>query len=181
MTGSATSGRGAGRFASIRTWAFTVFLRVFGWFPTPVRRWLVWLGSPHYTVGAICIVRRDDGAFLLVRHSYRAKWGSPGGLSRRGEAPARAAVRETGEEVGLDVEVLGEPAVVVDPRTRRVDVVFLARPSALSSPEDARPTSPEIVAAEWFGPDELPELTRDTAAALAALVRAGRLELDRFG
>jgi 8-oxo-dGTP pyrophosphatase MutT (NUDIX family) len=169
------------RLASVRTRAFTVFLSVFGRLPRQVRRWLVWLGSPHYTVGAICIVRRSDGAFLLVRHSYRGRWGSPGGLSQRGEAPARAAVRETGEEVGLDVEVLGEPAVVVDPRTRRVDVVFLARPSALSSPENARPTSPEIVAAEWFGPGELPELNGDTASAIAALVRAGRLEAELFG
>jgi len=165
---------------SVRTASFALFLSVFGRLPRPVRRWLVWLGSPHYTVGAICIVRRGDGALLLVRHSYRGKWGCPGGLAQRGEVPAQAAVRETKEEVGLSVELVGEPAVVVDPRTRRVDVVHLARPAPDASLDDVRPSSPEIVATEWFAPGELPELSRNAVGALAALVRAGRLDRDDF-
>ena len=33
------------------------------------------------------------GDVLLVRQAYRSRWGVPGGLLQRGEAPARAAVR----------------------------------------------------------------------------------------
>lgn len=171
------SGPGAsGGAAALRTVAYGAFLRVFGVLPRRLRRWLVWAGSPHYTVGAICIVRRDDGDLLLVRHSYWGRWGSPGGLAGRNEPPELTAVRETKEEVGLDVEVVGEPVVVVEPRHRRVDVVHLVRPAPFSALEDVRPTSPEITATEWFAPGALPDLQDDTATALAALIRAGRLE-----
>ncbi len=163
---------------SVRVRAFGAFLRVFGRLPYPLRRWLVWAGSPHYTVGAICIVQREDGATLLVQHSYLGRWGTPGGLTKRGEPPEQAAVRETSEEVGLAVELVGEPAVVVAPRSRRVDVVYLARPSPVASLDDVRPASPEIVTTRWFAPGELPDLQPDTASAIAALLRGGRLPVD---
>ncbi len=104
-------------------------LRVFGALPRRARRVLVRAGSPKYTVGAICIVTRDDGAILLVRHSYYRLWGTPGGLSKRNERPEDAVVRETLEEVNLRVELVGEPVVVVEPMPRRVDVVYAARPA----------------------------------------------------
>jgi len=175
VTSSASSSRPPSD-GSVAQHAYGLFLKVFGALPRPLRRWLVWAGSPHYTVGAICIVRRDDGALLLVRHSYWGRWGAAGGLAGRREAPERTAVREAKEEVGLDVEVVGEPVVVVEPRFNRVDVVFLMRPAPFADLGDVRPTSPEITATEWFQPGELPDLQDDTATALAALVRAGRLE-----
>ena len=77
---------------------------------------------------------------LLVRHTYRQRWGVPGGLLNRGEEPRDAARREALEEVGLRVELVGEPAVVVDPGPRRVDVIFRARPADGADPDDVRPT-----------------------------------------
>lgn len=153
-------------------------LKVFGALPRRVRRVLVRLGSPKYTVGAICIVRRDDGAILLVRHSYYRLWGTPGGLAKRHERPEVAAVRETGEEVGLRVELVGEPVVVVEPLPHRVDIVFLARPSPGQDPTSARPTSPEIERTEWFTLDHLPPLQVETITALRALERSGLLDLS---
>lgn len=41
------------------------------------------------------------GEILLVKCSYRKGWSIPGGLVKRGETWAQAAVRETFEEVGL--------------------------------------------------------------------------------
>lgn len=152
-------------------------LKVFGALPRRVRRALVRLGSPKYTVGAICIVRRDDGAILLVRHSYYRLWGTPGGLAKRHERPELAAVRETMEEVALRVELVGEPVVVVEPVPHRVDVVFLARPAAGQDPLAATPSSPEIERAEWFTLDELPQLQVETVTALRALERSGLLDL----
>jgi ADP-ribose pyrophosphatase YjhB (NUDIX family) len=81
------------------------------------------------------------------------------------------ARREAKEEVALDIETIGEPAVVVDPRARRVDIVFRAHPIARASLDDVRPSSPEIVEAKWFPRDELPELQHETAGALAGLAR----------
>jgi 8-oxo-dGTP pyrophosphatase MutT (NUDIX family) len=152
-------------------------LKVFGALPRRVRRALVRLGSPKYTVGAICVVRRDDGAILLVRHSYYRLWGTPGGLAKRHERPELAAVRETMEEVTLRVELVGEPVVVVEPVPHRVDVVFLARPATGEDPLAAAPSSPEIERAEWFTLDQLPQLQVETVTALRALERSGLLDL----
>lgn len=146
-------------------------LRVFRMFPRSVRRVSVRTVSPSYTVGAICVIERPDGAILLVRQAYRKKWGIPGGLLKRGEAPEVGARREVFEEVGIAVELVGPPAVVVDADPQRVDVVFQARPVALSEISEARPTSPEIVEVKWFAPDDLPELQFETAEAMVALAR----------
>lgn len=147
-------------------------LRIYRRLPRKGRRWVVRTIAPKYTVGAMAIVERDDGAVLLVRHSYRQRWGVPGGLLKRGEHPEVALRREVVEEVGVEVDLLGEPAVVVDPDPQRVDLVFrghLRDPAAVPA---AR--SPEIVEAGWFLPDELPELQFETTGALMALARSSR-------
>jgi len=148
-------------------------LRVFRRLPPRLRVAAVHLLSPSYTVGAVCIIERADGAVLFVRHSYRPRWGVPGGLCRAGEEVADGARREVAEEVGVAVTLLGEPAVVVDPGERRVDVVYAARVADGVDPAAAVPTSPEIVECRWFGAEERPELQREAAEALAALDRRG--------
>ncbi len=148
-------------------------LHVFRRLPTGVRRRVVRSIAPGFTVGAMCRIEREDGHVLLVQLSYRSRWGVPGGLLKRGEDPATAARREVHEEVGLDVDLVGDPAVQLDPEARRVDVVFVARPAAGQDPEMVRPMSPEIEAARWFGPNELPELQAETSGAFALLARRG--------
>ena len=150
------------------------FLRIFRALPPLLRRWVVRLLSPSFTVGAICHIERADGDVLLVRQAYRSRWGIPGGLLQRGEAPSAAAVREVFEEVGLRVELIGEPAVVVDPDPQRVDLVFRARPLVEADAASARPCSPEIAEVGWFRADELPELQFETGHALVALARSAR-------
>lgn len=155
-------------------------LHVFGRLPTPVRRRVVRTVSPSFTVGAMCFIERIDGSLLLVRHSYRERWGVPGGLLERGERAADGARREVLEEVGLEVELLGEPAVVVDAVPQRVDVIFRARPTETDAVLDAvAPESPEILDARWFPPDSLPELQFETADALVTLARAATSPVDR--
>ena len=123
----------------VRALAHQGLLKVFQRLPRKARVSLVHLIAPGFTVGAICQLERDDGAILLVRHAYRHRWGLPGGLLQRGEAAPDAVVREAMEEVGVAIVVLGEPAVVVDPKPRRVDVVFRAR---LADPADAARVAP---------------------------------------
>jgi 8-oxo-dGTP pyrophosphatase MutT (NUDIX family) len=150
-----------------------VALAVYARIPTPVRwrllRWLV----PTYTVGAMCFVRRDDGAVLFVRQSYRQGWTVVGGSLSRHEEPAEAAVREAMEEVGLAIALDGPPAVVTYPERRDVHIVYTGRVDAGVDPGDVRPMPPEIVEAQWFAPDELPDLHPETARALLALRAMG--------
>lgn len=152
--------------------AHVAALRLYRRMPTLARRWLVRGVAPSFTAGAICVIERPDGAVLLVRQVYRHQWGVPGGLLKRGEDAADAARREVLEEVGLEVDLVGEPAVVVDADPQRIDVVFRARPAQGIDPDSARPCSPEIVKVVWFAPDELPELQHEASAALVALARS---------
>ena len=127
--------------------------------------------APAYTVGSICVIERADGAVLLVRLSYRNSWGLPGGLLKRGETPEGAARREVKEESTLDVELVGDPAVVVDSEAQRVDVVFRARPAPGADPDSAVASSPEILEVAWFASDALPDLQFEASGAMVALAR----------
>jgi 8-oxo-dGTP diphosphatase len=149
-------------------------LRVYRRLPVWARRRVVRTIAPGYTVGAVCFIERDDGALLLVQLTYRRRWGVPGGLLKRGEEPADAARREVLEEVGLRVDLVGEPAVVVDAEAQRVDLIYRARPAQGEDPATARARSPEIVEARWFAADALPELQHEASGALVALARSAR-------
>jgi len=141
--------------------------------PIAVRLFVIRRMTPSFHVGAMCVVERGDGAVLLLRQSYRRRtaWGFPGGLLKRNEAPVDAARREVCEEIGIDVELDPVPKVVIEPRHRRVDVIYTAR--AADGVEPA-PCSPEVVEVRWFGRDELPELTPEATTAMIELGRAER-------
>ena len=157
----------------------SVLLQVFRRLPTGGRRFVVRRLTPSYTVGAICVIERADGALLLLRLSYRNEWGFPGGLLRRGEEAADGARREAMEEVGLDIEIVSEPSVVVEVEPRRVDVVFRCRPAPGADVEALRPLSPEVVEAQWFPGSALPELQHEASQALVALARKAPLRVRR--
>jgi 8-oxo-dGTP diphosphatase len=146
-------------------------LKLFRRLPVKARRRVVRTIAPAYTVGSICVIERSDGAILLVRLSYRNSWGLPGGLLKRGETPAEAALREVKEESTLDVQVVGDPAVVVDPEAQRVDVVFQARLAPGVDPDTAAASSPEIVEVAWYPSDALPDLQHEASGAMVALAR----------
>jgi 8-oxo-dGTP pyrophosphatase MutT (NUDIX family) len=148
-----------------------VLLRVYRRLPASWRLRAIHLLAPTFTVGAICVIDRGDDHILLVRHSYRDRWGFPGGLLKRNEQPDVGARREAMEEVGLEVELLGQPLVVVEPSSRRVDLVYRGRPAAGTDLDAVRPRSVEILRAEWHPRNELPELQHEAAGALVALAR----------
>lgn len=148
-------------------------LQTFSKLPTGGRRFVIRRLSPSFTVGAMCFVRRDDGRFLLIRHTYRGPWGVPGGLLERGETAEAAAIRETREETGLTIEIVEPPTVVVEPDARRVDVIFHCRPAEAADPDALDTTgSAEVHEAAWFATDELPEIQPEIAAGLERLLAA---------
>jgi len=156
-----------------------LLLRIYRRLPTGLRRFLIRALSPSFTVGAICVIERDDGAVLLVRQVYRARWGLPGGLLKRREDAAVAVRREVLEEVGVEIDLCGEPTPVVEARPQRVDLVYAARLADPDGPAPA-PRSPEILDARWFPRDGLPELQHETASALVALARSSRTPRASF-
>ena len=152
----------------LHRWALLIYQRL----PRTLRRMVVRRVAPTFSVGAMCIIERADGRVLFIRHLYRKRWGLPGGLLERHETPTDAARREVREEVGLEVELVGEPAVNVDAGPRRIDIVFRARPLNDADADRVRPSSVEVLEARWFPPTELPELQFETAQAIQTLARA---------
>ncbi len=139
--------------------------------PLRVRLFVVRRATPSFSVGAICVIERSDGALLLIRNSYRTGWGFPGGFLKRGESPDDAARRETREEVGVDVVLDPNPKVVVEASVRRVDVIFTGRAEA-DGAADPQPRSAEILEARWYPATDLPDLQAEAASAMVELGRA---------
>ena len=120
-------------------------------------------------LGVSAVIRDADGRVLLALRPRPPIWNLPGGSVEEGEAPWDAAVRETREEVGIDVEV--ERLTGVYDRSPDGDpvLVFVCRVVA-GEPM----TSPEAVRVGWFAPDDLPaEINPYQPQRIADAVQAG--------
>ena len=62
------------------------------------------------------IVTNDVGELLLVHKTDNNLWALPGGGMDPGESIAQAAVRETKEETGMDIEVAGIVGLYTNPQ-----------------------------------------------------------------
>lgn len=116
---------------------------------------LYWyLFRPH-GYGVKCIVRRPDGAVLLVRHAYgKGAWTLPGGGIGAGEPARDAARREVREEVGLDVgfREIGAFTSVEDHKRDHIAVFYGETRDDVGTVDAA-----EIAETGWFDPRQLPE------------------------
>jgi 8-oxo-dGTP diphosphatase len=138
-------------------------LRVFRRLPAPLRRTAVRLGTPGFTVGAVCLLERD-GRLLMLRQPHRQGWSLPGGLLSRGENAAAAVEREVREETGLRIEVGRPVTVVVDSPLRRVDVVFRVQVAG----EVGERVGGEATTARWLAAGEVDEMDGPTRQILDA-------------
>lgn len=59
---------------------------------------------PKKRIGASVLLFNDSDYLLLVKPTYRDGWVIPGGVVDENESPKMAVIRETKEEVGLDVD-----------------------------------------------------------------------------
>lgn len=146
-------------------------LRSFSALPPGLKRRIVGLLKPSYTVAAMVCIRRPDDAMLVVRTSYREGWVFPGGLCDRGEVPHDTAVREVTEEVGLHVQPEAHPIVLIDPDMRRMDFVFFA-----TVPLDAADTvsvdPAEIAEARWISRGDIPALEATERTSVGRVLAA---------
>jgi len=105
------------------------------------------------------VVFNQDRILLVKRgvDPFRGKWALPGGRVECGERVEDAAIRETKEETGLDVELVTLLSVYSDPnrdpRGHYVTVAFIAKPKGTNQEPKA---STDAASARWFKLYEIP-------------------------
>ncbi|CAL2056565.1 MULTISPECIES: NUDIX domain-containing protein [Streptomyces] len=112
---------------------------------------------------ASAVVVDGSGRILLQRRRDNGMWALPGGAMRIGESLPDCAVRETREETGFDVEIVGIVGTYSNPRhvfayddgevRQEFSVCFLARPTA-----GQLAVSEESTDVRWFWPAEVDSL-----------------------
>lgn len=150
----------------MRRIAGTVFYSL----PHPVRRRIVRIATPTYTLGSVVLVM-DEGReqLLMLRQPPGKRWTLPAGLLNRREQPIEGARRELEEETGITTSLAelepADPCAVVHTSGRWVDNVFrLVRdPETTEILVDGH----EVWDAGWHPVGELPEMTRATAKLLS--------------
>jgi ADP-ribose pyrophosphatase YjhB (NUDIX family) len=101
-----------------------------------------------------CIIK--NGKILLTRREDFEVWCLPGGAVDDGEPIAHAALRETREEIGLEVELtrlIGLYSQLSLPSFVWHIASFAARPVG----GELRPDPSEVLEIAYFAPDELPD------------------------
>jgi len=121
----------------------------------------------HFCASAY-IIDPETKKILLVKHKKFGKWVQPGGHIEHNEFPEEAAIRETYEETGIKIKLLGERFPREDDFVRplgiqcnrkegymQIDVLYYGVPIGNTEPyvDDE-----ETIAARWFSREELDEL-----------------------
>jgi 8-oxo-dGTP diphosphatase len=138
--------------------------------PSGLRQRMVRTLKPSYTVGATCLFHRDNKV-LLVKQSYRSRWGLPGGLLDRSEIPFDAVVREVFEEIGIRLTPVDEPFVAIDEDDQTIGFIYIEPLPAELKMEEVVALSAEIERVEWFDVNALPPLHDELAAGIERLVK----------
>ena len=101
------------------------------------------------------IVYRDDGKILLVRGRFsRQKWALPGGGVKHNESYEQAAVRETLEEIGLNIHNL---RYLGKANSHESYAKFSVRVFAAHAYDCDIKCNFEIMEARWFNRDYIPK------------------------
>ncbi len=124
---------------------------------------------------AVVVVRRGDQFLIVHERSHGQLWYLPAGRVEPGETFMEAACRETLEEAGIPVRLLGVLRVehTPTPVAARLRVVFLAEPVG-DSPAKTLPDN-ESLGAEWVTMEQLRHypLRGEEVPELIAYVSAG--------
>ncbi|MGV9854576.1 NUDIX domain-containing protein [Streptomyces sp. NPDC003442] len=112
---------------------------------------------------ASAVVVDDAGRILLQRRRDNGMWALPGGAMHIGESLPDCAIRETREETGIDVEIVGIVGTYTNPRhvfayddgevRQEFSICFVARPVA-----GRLAVSEESTDVRWFEPAEVDAL-----------------------
>ncbi|AVH95886.1 MULTISPECIES: NUDIX domain-containing protein [Streptomyces] len=125
----------------------------------PLQWRVLWFTHAKFMVGVTGVVRDDKGQVLLLKHRMwppEHPWGLPTGYAVKGEEFPQTVVREVKEETGLDVKP-GRLVHVKSGYKLRVEVAY----EALLVGGDLDIDGFEILEAQWFAPDSLPQGTQE--------------------
>ena len=148
---------------------YAMALSLYRRLPRFLRLWIIRRVAPGHTVGALALIEHE-GDLLMLKQLHRKGWTFPGGLLNRGENASSAVVREVEEETGLRVEVGLPFSTVVEPGSRRVDVLFWVRVDEAFRVDAAG----EAQEAGWVSTDDLMDpvtVDEPTRTAVAEFVR----------
>ncbi|WNQ11980.1 NUDIX domain-containing protein [Paenibacillus aurantius] len=82
---------------------------------------------PKHIISAAAIVVNADNKILLIKGPRRG-WEMPGGQVEVGESLAQAAIRETKEEAGVDIEIVRFCGIYQNVSGGICNSLFLAKP-----------------------------------------------------
>ena len=86
----------------------------------------IYIPAKHF-VSAATIVLNDQKEILLIKGPERG-WEMPGGIVEEGESLKEAAIRETKEETGIDIEILAFCGIFQNVKKSICNTLFLAKP-----------------------------------------------------
>ncbi|MBB6733606.1 NUDIX hydrolase [Cohnella zeiphila] len=84
------------------------------------------MNPPKHIVSAAAIVLNDRNEILLIKGPRRG-WEMPGGQVEEGESLTQAAIRETKEEAGVDIEIIRFCGIYQNIGKGICNTLFLAR------------------------------------------------------
>jgi 8-oxo-dGTP diphosphatase len=85
------------------------------------------VNPPRHIVSAAAIIVNDNNEILLINGPRRG-WEMPGGQVEEGESLSQAAVRETKEESGIDIEIIKFCGIFQNVGKSICNTLFLAKP-----------------------------------------------------
>ena len=140
--------------------------------------------GPHVLV---LVAPFAEGKVLLMKRGlppYAGTWAPPGGYVEAGESLEAAAIRETAEEVGIELrsEQLLANGFVSLPELNQIYLCFLAVLDRIVEPT---PAPPESLDARWFALDAFPydsmwgPAANINVASIFEQVKTGRIEFHQ--
>ncbi|WP_174616481.1 NUDIX hydrolase [Virgibacillus ihumii] len=85
------------------------------------------MAPPKHIVSAATIILNDHNELLLIKGPRRG-WEMPGGQVEEGESLKEAAIRETKEECGVDIEIIKFCGVYQNVTKSICNTLFLGKP-----------------------------------------------------
>ena len=151
------------------------------WLRLPLFGGLMRLGIqiliPRHRIGVALVALDERNRVFMLNHVFHPQvpWGLPGGWLKRNEAPEIGVLRELREETGLTADIGPVIHIRKEKRPSHFSIAFLAK---------IHPGSPrlsgEIIEAEWFALDEIPQPQyRFVQEAITAALRMRRV-MDDF-
>ncbi|MEM4134252.1 MAG: NUDIX hydrolase [Candidatus Micrarchaeia archaeon] len=118
----------------------------------------------EYRPTAVDVVVIHNNEILLIKRKkppFIGKWCLPGGFVEINEDIEHAAIRETKEETGVDIELLGIIGVYSSPKRDKRHTISIA---FLAFPKDNTINlikNEEVKEVKWFDLDKVPKLGFD--------------------